>query len=461
LWLNTACALVRISRTEIEAWIADPSHIVQSTTWDAADGFRLSGVAPGTFGPTVAKAADGKLWFHTGDGIQTVDPRHVAFNRIPPPVHILEIVADQKTYWQNLPGASALDVRLPSRIYDLQIEYTALSMTAPEKVRFKYQLIGQDRDWKEVVNKREVQYTNLAPGSYRFRVIASNNSGVWNEQGDMLEFSIAPAYYQTNWFRVLCAILILGLLLGAYQLRLRHLHHEFEMALDARVDERTRIARELHDTLLQSFQGLLLRLQTVSQILRDRPMEAQEQLDSTIEQAAQAITEGRDAVQGLRSSTVERNDLALAISTVGEELASNGTKERPAFRVAVEGNSRNLHPIIRDEIYKVATEAMRNAFRHAHARRVEVEVRYDDEQFRLRIRDDGKGIDPTVLSRQGSERHYGLHGMRERATLIGGKFTVWSEVGEGTELELCVPASKAYSTSRRRSWLSKKFAAKA
>ena len=223
----------------------------------------------------------------------------------------------------------------------------------------------------------------------------------------------------------------------------RQLHKQFEITLEARVAERTRIARELHDTLLQSFQGLLLRFQTVSHLLPERPIEAKGKLDDAIEQAAEAITEGRDAVQGLRDSTVQDNDLARAISTLGEELVADSTDHRPEFRVAVEGEARNLHPIVRDEVYKITAEALRNAFRHAEARRIEVEIRYDSEQFRLRVRDDGKGIDKEVLSRKDAEGHFGLHGMRERAALIGAELTVWSEIDAGTEVELHVPAGIA------------------
>jgi signal transduction histidine kinase len=237
------------------------------------------------------------------------------------------------------------------------------------------------------------------------------------------------------------------------------LHHHFEMALDVRVAERTRIARDLHDTLLQSFHGVLLRFQTAFQLLPERPVEAKEKLGTAIEQAAEAITEGRDAVQGLRDSTLQANNLALAISTLGEELATESTNERhTTFRVAVEGESRNLHPILRDEVYKIAAEALRNAFRHAQARQIEVEIRYDDDQFRLRMRDDGKGIDPEVLSRLGSEGHYGLPGMRERAALMGAKLTVWSEVDAGTEVELRLAADSAYESTRTPSWFSRKFA---
>ena len=461
-WLYTSCGLVRIARAELDAWVADPNRKVQITVWDAADGVRLRSSAASEYGPRVTKTADGKIWFVTGEGVQVVDPHHLADNKLPPPVHIEQIVADHKMYWQNLPGAAASSVHLlPARTHDLQIYYTALSLVAPEKVHFKFKLEGQDLDWREVVNDRDVQYSNLGPGPYRFRVIACNNSGVWNEQGDALEFSIAPAYYQTNWFRALCAVLVLALVWAIYQLRLRQLRHDFALTLEARVAERTNIARDLHDTLLQSAQGLLLQLEVLSQMQKDRPIEAKEKLAEIINRTADAITEGRDAVQGLRASTVQTNDLARAINTLGQEFATDPAKDgSPAFRVTVEGDSRDLHPIMRDEVYRIAGEALRNAFRHAQARQIEVEIRYDNQQFRLRVRDDGRGMDATVLSGEGVEGHYGLRGLHERARLIGGKLVVWSEVGVGTEVELFVPASSAYTTTRRGSWLSQKFAGK-
>jgi signal transduction histidine kinase len=239
------------------------------------------------------------------------------------------------------------------------------------------------------------------------------------------------------------------------------LHHQFDMMLEVRVGERTRIARELHDTLLQGFHGLLLGFQTASYLLPERPAEAKDKLDTAIEQAAKAITEGRDAVQGLRVSTIERNDLAVAIRTIGDELTTHAdARQPPAFSVAVEGETRDLHPIVRDEIYKIAAEALRNAFRHARAGRIEVDIRYDDEQFRLRVRDDGIGIDPNVLANQGLEGHYGLRGMPERAGLIGGKLAVWSEAGAGTEVELRLPAGNAYASSPTRSWWSRLWPSK-
>src|SRR4029077_1805434 len=202
------------------------------------------------------------------------------------------------------------------------------------------------------------------------------------------------------------------------------LHHEFAMTLEARGNKRTRVARDLHETLLQSAHGLLLRFQTDSQLLPDRPMDAKEKLDNAIDQTADFITEARDEVQGLRDSTVQNNDLALAISTLGQELGTDSSNHPPAFRVALEGEARNLHPILRDEIYKIAAEALRNAFRHSQARQIEVEVRYDNEQFRLRVRDDGKGVDPAILSSHGSEGHYGLPRTRECNTPIVGTLLI-------------------------------------
>jgi len=330
-------------------------------------------------------------------------------------------------------------------VRDIVIDYTALTFVAPEKVVFRYRLEGQDADWRQVLNDREVQYSNLAPGRYRFRVTAANDSGVWNEQGATLDIEVAPAYWQTGWFRALCAIALAALLFGLYRLRVLQLRRRFALTLETRVAERTRIARDLHDTLLQSFHGLLLRFQTVSALLPGRPAEAKSMLDSAIDQAAGAITEGRDAVQALRSSTTETNSLAAAIRALADELhAQRGADRAAPIRVEVLGVTRALHPIVRDEVFRIAAEALRNAVRHAASAQIEVEVVYDRSQFRLRVRDDGKGIDPQLLAQGRREGHFGLEGMRERAAVVGGKLRVWSALDSGTEIELTVPASNAY-----------------
>ncbi len=225
------------------------------------------------------------------------------------------------------------------------------------------------------------------------------------------------------------------------------------MRLEERVAERTRIARDLHDTLLQSFQALLLRFQAGINMLAQRPAEAREVLEDAVDRASQAIAEGRDAIGALRMSTVEKNDLAVAIKTVAEELARGPDNQASTpFQVLVEGTPRNLHPILRDEVYRLVTEALRNSFRHAAAGNVEVEIRYDEKYFRVRVRDDGKGIPSDVLRGDGREGHYGLHGMRERAKLVGGKLTIWTELDSGTEIELVIQGASAYVKSARPFW---------
>jgi signal transduction histidine kinase/ligand-binding sensor domain-containing protein len=449
LWLYSQCGLLKIERAEVERWHQGSKSKLAIEVFDKFDGVRTRGIAYRAQ-PLAGKTPDGKLWFINIVSVETVDPTRVFKNSTPPPVYVEKIIADRKDY------AFQDGLRLPALSRDVEIDYTALSLTVPQKVRFRYQLEGRDTSWQEPGTRRQAFYTDLRPGKYRFHVIACNNSGVWSEQGANLDFNIAPAWYQSNWFRVACAATFLLLLWLIYELRLRQLHHQFSVGLEARVNERTRIARELHHTLLQSFHGLLLRLQTASVLLPTRPEEAKTQLDSAIEQGSQAIAEGRDAVQSLRSSTVITNDLAVAIRTAAEEIAAAETsRTAPVVEVAVEGTPRELHPIVRDEAYRVAAEVLRNAFHHAEANRIEVEIRYDSHQLRLRVRDDGKGMDAQVLNGEGRAGHFGLPGIRERAQLMGGNLELWSNVGSGTEVELTVPASTAYDAGRsRRSALS-------
>jgi len=436
IWVYTACGLVRIPRPELDAWVDEPSKLVQATLLDVSEGVRTHSYV--SVVQDVTKASDGRIWYVAYDGVSVIDPPHVPFNKVPPPVHIEQVTADGKTY------EAENGLRLPPGIRNLAIDYTALSLVAPEKVHFRYKLEGQNGNWHEVVNDRQVQYTNLPPGNYHFRVMACNNSGVWNEEGAVLDFSIAPAYYQTTWFRLALIVLFLALLWAAYMFRVRQLAMQFNRTLEARVSERTRIARDLHDTLLQSFQGLLLRFQSVAKLLPERPDEARQRLDNAIEQAAEAITEGRDAVQGLRSSAFETNDLANAIAATAEELTKEtAAGESPVIDLEVEGAPRSLNPVVRDEAYRIAGEALRNAFRHAQARRIAVEIRYDKRHFLLRIRDDGKGIDEDTMQRQPSG-HFGLPGMRERAEIVGGRLEVWSKINSGTQVELSIPGTIAY-----------------
>ena len=443
VWLYLSCGLMRISESELDAWDANPSKTIQGTVFDSSDGV-ANHQFEGGYSPFVAKSGDGKLWFLRVGGLSMIDPQHLPFNKTPPPVYVEQLIADGKTY------DARQGLRLPPNVKDLAIDYTALSFVAPEKVQVRVILEGQDNDWRVPTNPRHAHYTNLGPGTYRFRVKASNNSGVWNEQGALLEFTVAPAFYQTAWFAIACGVLFIALLWLVYQLRVRQLALQFNRTFEARVSERTRIARELHDTLLQSFQGLLLRFQSVAKLLPDRPIEAEQRLHVALDQAAAAITEGRDAVQGLRSSALEMNELADGIKAIAEELTRDtAPADSPAIEVEIEGGPRNLNPIVRDEAYRIASEALRNAVRHAKAKRIMVEIRYDKRQFRLRVRDDGQGIDESIVQRQPSG-HFGLPGMRERAEIVGGNLEVWTRLDSGTQVELTIPGAIAYDARGRK-----------
>ena len=443
LWLYTECGLVEIADTELQRWWAQPDVGLQLKTFDAFDGVQ-PGRAP--FGGA-ARSPDGRLWFANGDVLQMIDPNHLSRNELPPPVHVEGIVADRKNY----PLGKAL--RLPPLTRDLEIDYTALSFVVPQKVHFQYQLESWDRDWQDAGTRRQAFYNNLRPGKYRFRVIACNNDGVWNEAGASLELSVLPAFYQTNWFRSMCAVGFLASLWGIYQLRVRQLQRQFNIGLEARVNERTRIARDLHDTLLQSLHGLMFEFQAVRNMFHRRPEEALEALDGAIMGTERAITESQVAIEGLRDAKVDENDLAQLLRATGEELLESRSADydAPTFGLTVEGERRTLVPTIRDEVYRIAREVLRNAFRHAHARRIEAEILYDEHQFRLRVRDDGKGMDPQVLEKGGRAGHWGLPGVRERAQQMGAKLDIWGEAGTGTEVQLTVAAAIAYEKTPDRS----------
>jgi len=451
-WLYMACGLVRIARSELDAWAdavdsrPDVKGTIQVTVFDSSDGAG-SRATIGFYSPQVAKASDGRLWFLPYDGASVLDPRHIPFNKLPPPVHIEQIVANHKSY----PVTSDADgnVRLPPLIRDLQIDYTALSFVAPEKVLFRYKLEGWDRDWLDAGTRRQAFYSNLPPRNYRFRVMACNNSGVWNEAGTFLDFSIAPAYYQTWWFRSLCAVGFLALLWSIYQLRVQQLQRQFNIGLEARVNERTRIARELHDTLLQNFHGLMFQFQAASNLMLRRPDEAKRSLDDAIDETKKALAESRDAIQGLRSEPIAKGNLAELLMSTSRELAdADGSQHQPVFDLIEEGERRTLSPTVSNDICRIALELMRNAYQHAHARRIEAEIRYGGSMFRLRIRDDGKGIEPKVLKEGGKVGHWGLRGACERADRIGAHLDLWSEPGNGTEVQLLVPNSVAYESYR-------------
>ena len=327
------------------------------------------------------------------------------------------------------------------------VEFTGLSYYTQRTNRYRYKLEPLDSKWHEGGSgQRLVNYNALPAGEYNFRVQGATSHGPWSDPGASLRIEILPPWWNSWWFRSVCVLLALLSVYAAHCYRIRQFARQFELRFEERVSERTRIARELHDTLLQSFQGVLMKFSAVTYLIPERP-DVQKTLETVAEQARQAIIEGRNAVQGLRSSTVVSNDLAQAIGAIAENLAEAHTdRNRPEFRLRVEGKSRDLAPLVRDEVYRIACEALRNAFQHAGAQRIEVEIHYSQRQLRLRVGDNGKGIDQKVLE-GGRTGHHGLPGMQERAKLVGGKLAVFSKPDSGTEIELTVPASLAYAKS--------------
>lgn len=442
-WLYTGCGIVELPDSELQRWWADPQIVVHFRFLDVTDGAQ-----PGqpSFN-SAASSSDGRVWFANGVGVQMLDSSTRNLNGQPPATYVESVLSDRKLF------PAIANLSLAPNVHDLQIDYTSPTFASPQKVKFRYRLVGYDHDWQDAGTRRQAFYNDLPPGKYSFLVIASNSQGMWNSTPTRFAFSVAPAYYQMSWFRILIVGALLALLWAAYQLRMIQMQQQFAIMSEARINERTRIARELHDTLLQSAHGLLLSFETVAQLLPNRPTEAKQKLDEAIQQTANMVTEARDEVQGLRDSAANTSDIGVAICSLGRELA-NGTSSPPSpeFQVTVEGSINSLHPLLYDEIHKIATEALRNAFRHAKARKIEVEIRYDLDQFRLRIRDDGRGIDPHKLTNKSNEGHFGLRGMQERAALIGGELVVWSEGNEGTEIDLHVPAAAAYVTRQKRRW---------
>jgi streptogramin lyase len=443
LWLNEMKGIVQIPPEEIRQVLADPSHRVSCRRFDYLDG--LPGTPQMSYtNSTAVRTADGRLWFATNSGLAWVDPAHLTGNLIPPPVSIVSVSSED--------GRRAISgpIKFAAGTHTVEIDYAGLSLSIPERVQFRYKLEGMDTDWQSVGTRRQAYYNNLGPGSYRFRVIACNNDGVWNNTGAFLDFSVAPAYYQTTWFLVLCVLALAGLLWALYQVRLHRIHQQFAAGLEERLNERARIARELHDTLLQSFQGAVFQFQAARKLLLRNADNAMQVIDEAIQAAEQGITEGRTAIHDLRPEPVFQRSLPQLLEAIVHEPggAHQLSGHSPSFRVLVEGKEQPLGLMLQDEVYKISREAIRNAFLHAAASHIEVEIRYDEDQLRLRIRDDGKGIDTKILEDGGRSEHWGISGMRERAQRIGARLAFWSEVGAGTEVQLTIPAAMAYEKRR-------------
>jgi ligand-binding sensor domain-containing protein/signal transduction histidine kinase len=441
LWIAAAGHVLQVNRTSL---VDDVLSDTDLREYGSVDGLR------GTEGvkrfQSVVKDSRGRIWFSTNRGISVVNPARATVNPIPSLAHIEAVLAD------GIPFDIRGPIRVSARHQKTAFRFAGLSLSNSERVRYRYRLDGLDKGWSEPVATREASYSNLAPGSYRFRVMASNSDGLWNGSEAAVGFEVEPTLWQTRWFR-LALVFCVGLAtLAVYRLRMHRLTRLLRVRFEERLAERTRIAQELHDTLLQGVLSASMQLDVALDQLPEgsAPRLA---LDRVLQLLRQVVDEGRNTLRGLRSSIESTNDLKSSFLRVPQEL---GGQEGTDFRVVVQGASTPLRSAIRDDVYSIGREALVNAFRHSQAASIEVQLEYAPDQLRIFVRDDGRGIDPQVLE-SGRDGHWGLSGMRERAERIGARLKVFSRLGAGTEVELRVPSDIAFE-SQPSSLASKWFA---
>lgn len=422
LWIATASGIVRVGRRVLEEAIRSASPL-RYTSFDASDGF---GGTPAYQGSSVAAlSTEGILWFVTGTSVVSLNPRELTRHQAAPDVHLEDILVDGKRLHTS-------ELSLPAGTSRLQIVYTSPTLTNSSKIHFRYRLDGFDQDWIEAGARREAFYTNLPPGRYQLRA-AAVNGGLQGETRTLLAFSIAPFVYQTTWFKAACVLLFTAALIAAWQLRLRYVRRRFSFVLA----ERSRLAHELHDTLLQGLIGLTLGLDEVSSEVSSAPKRARQRIEDLRNQVETYVRETRQSIWDLHSSALERRDLAdVLCERVGPLVGSEPVR----LHYAVNGAPRRCAPTVAEQILRVGQEAVTNTVRHARANNVWIELCYQDNAILLRVADDGRGFDPErPIADDGA--HCGVAIMRERVTRVGGRFTLSSAHGQGTRVEARVPLS--------------------
>jgi signal transduction histidine kinase/ligand-binding sensor domain-containing protein len=430
LWISTSNHIMRVNRDKLLRGALAQEDLRE---YEISDGLRsVEGIQRDR---SVVVGPRGRIWFSTNNGVAMVDPAGLANSSIPAIVHIQAISADNNFINLHDP------VRIQAPPRRITFAYSGVTLRDPARVRFRYELEDYDSGWSAPTAGREATYTSLGPGTYRFRVIASNSDGVWNSAETSIGFEVLPLFWQTWWFR-LGALFTAGLgLLALYRLKLRQLTRRLNVRFEERLSERTRIAEELHDTLLQGFLSASMQLHVAVDSLPENSA-AKHSLSRVLDLMRQVIDEGRNVLQGLRSRHGVSANLEQAFSQIRQELH---IPDKILFRVIVDGQSSPLHPVLRDEIYRIGREALINAFRHSQATEIDIEIRYSAKQLRLLVRDNGRGIEPDALHSR-HDGHWGLPGMRERAERIGGRLRVWSKSSAGTEVELSVPGHVAFQT---------------
>ncbi len=426
LWLSSTHGIYRVSRKALNRFADGEAHELPYSVFGASDGMGISECSRGGH-PAAWHAEDGRLWFATLKGLAVVNPAHMEMNRVPPKVAIEQVSIDDE------PAPTQAALKVPPGHSRVEIHYAGLSFVAPQKVRYRYKLEGFDRSWVNAGTQRTAYYTNLAPGRYTFKVMAANQDGLWSRSAAAIHFTVLPQVYQTWWFRVVMVITLILMAYLVYWVRVRSVRAQFQAVLG----ERTRIAREIHDTLAQGFAAVSVQLEVVSQLLSASPEAARKSLDTARALARNSLDDARASIWDLRSQGAEQETLATRIRTMADQVsAPAGIKTH----LQVSGVYRPLAPKVESEIERIAKEAVVNAVRHAEAKNIALRLTYDPRDFAMTVRDNGKGF--AGAPPDAGSGHFGMTGMRERAERIGGKLDVTSKPGEGTEVRVSLRLGK-------------------
>ncbi len=424
LWISSNTGIFRVRNSDLIGFASGRIRTIPITSYGTADGMKISECS-GIGHPSSWKASDGTLWFSTLKGVAWIDPENFERNTVPPLVAIEQVSVDEK----NMPLDGPIEITPGHSRFSFR--YAGLSFVAPQKVHFKYRLSGFDHSWIDAGTRRVAYYTNVPPGKYSFQVLAANNDGVWSTAPASFAFRLEPYFYQTYWFYLLCAVLIFFIGWLVYRWRVQQVESRFSAVLA----ERTRIAREIHDTLAQGFVGISLQLELVTQMLATSPQLVREQLDQTRKLVRDSLSEARRSIWNLRSNEDGTLDFASRFSTAIKQRTAGKPLETD---IQFTGTYRSLTDEIESEILKIAVEAVANVLHHAKATRIQIQMQYDIARLHMRIEDDGVGF-TTNMAASRQEGHFGLIGMRERTEAIGGTFMIDSNPGAGTRISVEVP----------------------
>ena len=436
LWLNSGAGALRVRSASVAHLLHSSDHRTDAEVFNDRDG--LTG-KPTQLKPTPSLIADahGRLWFATAGNLVSVDPQQLSEDTHEFDVLVESFLLDGRLLLSNGLKSQVFQAA-PSGRHSLEVTFAALNLSEPERMTYRYRLTGEDTAWQEAGSRRQAFYTRLHPGEYTFEVSARRGEGPWVEMRAPLRIAVLHSFYQTGWFYALALLSFSLLLFAVYVVRLRQVTGRIRMLSEERSRERMKIARDLHDTLLQGIHGLMLRFHFAAQTVRGDA--EREGLESALEFADKILAEGRERVRHLRTSRLPAPNLAGSIALIGSGLNRESQAE---FHVHEEGVPRALHPTIQDEVYCIAREALTNSFEHAHASTISVTIQYGKSHFRLVCFDNGRGMDAETL-KEGLAGHWGLQGMRERARHIGARFESRSGSGDGTEIAVVVPSARAY-----------------